>query len=98
MNTYIYPLWYFIASGLISILLINTIINDILKGNKAYANFNIYFDILLCAKFLLIGFINRKELQITEHYIKINAKKRYDCLRIFINEFFGQLLAKIIFV
>ena len=97
MNTYIHPLWYFIASGLIIILLINSIINDILKGNKAYSNFNIYFDILLSIKFLLIGLNNRKELQITAHYIEMEAKKRYDCFRIFINEVFGQLLARIFF-
>ena len=36
-------------------------------------------------------------MQITEHYIKINAKKRYDCLRVFINEFYGQLLSRIFF-
>ena len=97
MNTYIHPLWYFIAAGLIFILLINSIINDILKGNKAYANFNIYFDILLGLKFVLIGLTNRKELQITAGYIEREEKKRYDCLRIGLNEIFGQLLARIFF-
>ena len=76
MNTYIHLLWYFIATGLIFILLINSIINDILKGNKAYANFNIYFDILLGLKFVLIGLTIRKELQITAGYIEREEEKK----------------------
>ncbi len=97
MNTYIHPAWYFITALLIFILLINTIINDVLKKNKAYANFNIYFDFLLCLKFLLNGLIVRKELKITSGYIEREEKKRYDCFRIFFGEALFQKLARIYF-
>ena len=97
MNTYIHPTWYYIAALFIFILLINTLINDILKKKKAYADFNIYFDFLLCIKFLLNGLNNRKELQITDRYIERKAKKRYDCLRIFFGEMLFQKISRVFF-
>ena len=97
MNTYIHPTWYYIAALFIFILLINTLVNDILKKKKAYADFNIYFGFLLTIKFLLNGLNNRKELQITDRYIERKAKKRYDCLRIFFGEMLFQKISRVFF-
>ena len=97
MNAYIHPTWYYITAFIIFGLLVMSVINDILKKQKIYANINIYFDFLLFFKYVLNGLYNRGEIKITDKLIEKKAKKRNDCLRLFIGEIFWQKLARTFF-
>ena len=90
MNTYIHPILYYIIAFIICGLLVMSVFNDILKKNKVYANFNIYFDFLLSLKYVLHGLHNRVEIKITDNYIEMEEKKRYDCIQMMVGEVIWQ--------
>ena len=97
MNEYIHPMCYFITALIMFCLFIELIVYDIIKKNRGFANFNIYFTFLLFLRFGICGIIINGEIETTNNYIKRKEKKRYDCLSVFISEILIQKLARIFF-
>ena len=75
MNEYIHPKCYFITALIMFLLFIELIVYDIIKKNRGYANFNIYFTFLLSLRFGICGVLIAAEIKRTNKYIKNEEKK-----------------------